>query len=107
QPIETVTGVRELLEPLMSATGRPQPLVRELPPSPGSRAERYAQLLSPDAHDVDEATEPDAGAIAPAPAGDPGQVVRLERRVARLESALRSVAAQLGIPDPIGTDGDE
>lgn len=40
-PMETLDVAREMLRALMS---RDEPLVRELPPAPGSRAQRYVQL---------------------------------------------------------------
>src|SRR5215213_316910 len=49
-PMETLDVVRDMLRALSE---RPEPLVRELPPSPGSRAEQYVQLLAPDAHEVE------------------------------------------------------
>src|SRR5918992_502230 len=50
QPMESVDDVKQMLRALSQ---RSEPLVRELPPSPGSRAERYAQLLCPDLHPID------------------------------------------------------
>src|SRR6185436_4047287 len=47
-PIETLPALMELLKPLIE-----RGLVIRLDPSPGSRAERYAQRLSPTAHPVD------------------------------------------------------
>src|SRR5215213_4007045 len=51
-PMETLDVVRDMLRALSE---RPEPLVRQLPPTPGSRADLYAQLLSPEAHDVEAA----------------------------------------------------
>src|SRR5215213_11101574 len=64
-PMETLDVVRDMLRALSS---REEPLVRELPPAPGSRAERYMQLLCPDLHEVDvqPARESSPGALAPA-----------------------------------------
>src|SRR5687768_17301984 len=50
-PMDSLDVVRDMLRALRE---RPEPLVRELPPSPCSRAERYAQLLCPDLHALDE-----------------------------------------------------
>src|SRR5687768_15944233 len=58
-PLESLDVVRDMLRALRE---REQPLVRELPPSPGSRAERYAQLLCPDLHPHD--TPADEGTSA-------------------------------------------
>ena len=49
-PIESLEEAQALLDGLM---GRPEPMVRELPPAPGSRAKRYVQLLCPDLHPLD------------------------------------------------------
>ena len=39
-----------------------EPFVKELPPSPGSRAERYMQLFCPDLHPIDAPTAASARA---------------------------------------------
>src|SRR5258706_1235790 len=49
-PMETTDVVKDLLRALED---RSEPLVRELPPSPGSRAERFVQLLCPGLHAID------------------------------------------------------
>src|SRR3954470_822836 len=56
-PLDSLDVVRDMIRAL---TERPDPLVRQIPPLPGSRAERYMQLLAPE-DDVFE-----AGAAAPA-----------------------------------------
>src|SRR5687768_11603455 len=68
-PLDSLDAVRDMLRALRE---RPEPLVRELPPSPGSRAERYAQLLCPDLHALDEevAARPSGTATASHPARD-------------------------------------
>src|SRR4051812_22704228 len=48
-PIESLEAAKQVVRSLIE---REEPFVRELPPSPGSRAENYLQLLSPDAHDI-------------------------------------------------------
>jgi uncharacterized protein YceH (UPF0502 family) len=48
-PLESLDTVKEILRVLME---REEPMVRLLPPSPGSRAERYTQLLCPDLHET-------------------------------------------------------
>jgi uncharacterized protein len=75
-------------------------LVRRLPPTPGSRAERYVQLLSPDLHPL----EAPAGAYAAvteraAHAESPDLATRiaaLETEVSRLRDQLRDLAQKLG-----------
>src|SRR5688572_3629218 len=48
--LDSMEIVKESLGKLMN---REEPLAREVSPSPGSRAERYGQLLCPDAHPID------------------------------------------------------
>lgn len=85
--------------------GRSPPLVREFPPAPGGRARLYGQLLAPGA--------PAAAAIeaggGPGPAidrADAGpalgaRIERLEADVTRLRAAVATMAAALGMPDPL------
>jgi uncharacterized protein YceH (UPF0502 family) len=92
--------------------------VKQIPPSPGSRAERYLQLLSPDLHDVGEvsadSTSVSAGLDAAAPSAQRGvptvaaadngladRVAALEAEVGQLREALRKFAASLGESDPL------
>ncbi len=49
-PIASLEEAQALLDALMA---RPEPMVKELPPAPGSRAKRYMQLLCPDLHPLD------------------------------------------------------
>ncbi len=100
QPFESLEAVKAMLSALME---REEPLARELPPSPGSRAERYMQLLAPDAHLID----PPATAVAIAATVPGGSAISLSERVTRLEAEttqLRDVvsrfAQMLGEPDP-------
>lgn len=94
--LDTTDVVKEMLTALAS---REEPLVRELPPSPGSRAERYMQLLCPDAHPID------APAAAPAAPHASNQtmndrIAALEAEVATLKDVVRKLAAGLGEADP-------
>jgi uncharacterized protein len=99
-PVESLEVARGLLDALMT---RPEPFVRELPPSPGSRAERYVQLLCPDLHPLD-APPPAASAMAapsalsrsPAEPSLTERVTKLEAEVASLREALNKLAAALG-----------
>ena len=93
--------VRALLEAMMA---RAEPLVRQLPPQGGGRAERFAQLLCPDLHPLDEApAAPSHGkAAGGAPAADPALTQRIERLEAQLERLTRIVehlARSLGETD--------
>jgi uncharacterized protein YceH (UPF0502 family) len=72
---------------------------QRLAPAPGTRAERYVQLLSPGLHPVEAAAAPRPSA---APAGDAGagglssRVDTLEAEVRRLRRQLQSLAERLG-----------
>lgn len=72
-----------------------EPLVRVLPPSPGSRAPRWVQLLCPDLHPLDSVAP--SGAMAgesadAAPVGGSAQASRLEALEARVEQLERQLA---------------
>lgn len=105
-PLESIDVVKNMLRALAE---RAEPLVGDLPPSPGSRADRYAQLLCPDLHPVDApppAPEPARAAPAPSPAtgnaaGLTHRIVQLEAQVEMLRAALRRLAAAVGEPDPL------
>ncbi len=102
-PLESLDAVKELLRALME---REEPLVQQVAPSPGSRAERYAQLLCPNLHDL-EAPSPassPARIAEPAPA-DPlvKRIESLEAEVADLKQTVRKLALALGEPDPAAT----
>ena len=75
-PLESLDVVKNMLRAMQE---RGEPLVRELPPAPGSRAERYAQLLCPNLHPLDLPVEASVaprgashGAAASADAPRPG-----------------------------------
>jgi uncharacterized protein len=77
-------------------------LVRRIPPAAGSRAERFAQCLAPDAHPLEATPQADmaAGTTARAPRSTPPDdaVAMLEKRVTRLERQLADLAEKLGEP---------
>jgi uncharacterized protein len=86
-PLESLDRARDMLRAL---TERPEPYVRELPPLPGSRAERYAQLLCPDLHPLD------APPAQPAHETTSTQTSSgLSERVEKLESEVESLRARL------------
>jgi uncharacterized protein len=103
-PFESLDAVKDMLTALMS---REEPLVRQLPPAPGSRAERYVQLLCPDLHPIDVTPADSASASAPASSGGlTARVDALQAEVATLKSALRKLAASIGEPDPLPDETD-
>lgn len=102
-PLESLEITQNVLQSMVE---RPEPLVVELAPEPGSRARRYAQLLAPAAHPLDVPTgsitdatsdsQPDRS-LSPAAESDLAlRVQQLEHEVASLRDALRDLAAKLG-----------
>src|SRR3954467_6347421 len=49
-PLESLDVVKDMLRALAE---RPEPFIKQILPAPGSRAERYVQLLCPDLHRID------------------------------------------------------
>jgi uncharacterized protein YceH (UPF0502 family) len=101
-PLDSLDVVRDMIRAL---TERPEPLVRQIAPAPGSRAERYLQLLAPEAHG-EGAQQDGAAADVPAAAGGPSlsaRVAALEAEVASLKDAIRKLAASLGETDFLTT----
>jgi uncharacterized protein YceH (UPF0502 family) len=97
QPFDSIESVKNMLAALMS---REEPLARELPPMPGSRAERYMQLLCPQMP-----TAPDEHEIIAPPGSGSNSLARrvevLESQLAELRNALRKLALSIGEPDPL------
>ncbi len=91
QPMDSLDVVRDMLRALSE---RPEPFVKELPPAPGSRAERYVQLLCPDLHDVEGGASPTAPTTQLA-AGSPAVSSSLAERVSRLESEVAQLRETL------------
>jgi uncharacterized protein YceH (UPF0502 family) len=83
-PLESIDRVKEVLRAL---TDRPEPYVKQIPPSPGSRAERYVQLLCPELHDIGATGQLPS---TPAPDGFPSSDT-LAARVEQLETEVRSL----------------
>ncbi len=91
QPLENLDVVRAALTRLME---RPEPLVQRIP---GGRAERFAQLLCPKLHPLEEsAATPDVPA---SPAASPDRLERLEQEVAGLRQMIQRLAEALGASD--------
>lgn len=81
-PIESLEALMAILEPLRAGG-----VIERLPPQPGSRAERYVQLLCPGLHPVES---PAATVAASAPAAE-----SLAARVATLETEVARLAAEV------------
>lgn len=99
-PLESLEAVEGILRQLDE-----QMLCRRLPPDPGGRAERYAQLLCPDAHPLDQpaprsesrpGTHPDSGGGA-SHGAERELIAALADRVADLERRMLELEEQLGI----------
>jgi uncharacterized protein YceH (UPF0502 family) len=98
QPFESLERVTEMLRALME---RSDPLVKLLPASPGSRAEKYAQMLAPDDRATESQSASDAPvASAPSTPGLADRVAALESEAVMLRAAIQSISQQLGIQDP-------
>ena len=102
QAFESLEAVKNMLTALMT---REEPMVRELAPAPGSRAERYMQLLCPELHPIEVGSGSQASAEMPITSGPSlsSRVKMLEAEVATLREGLRRLAQAIGEPDPLAT----
>lgn len=83
-PFASTDDVKIVIDTLMR---RDPPFVQRIAPAPGSRAERYGQLLCPDLHPVD-VTECMPGSTPPVPAAGQLMDTQLVERVDRLETEV-------------------
>jgi uncharacterized protein YceH (UPF0502 family) len=84
--IESLERMMEALHPLME-----HGYAQRIDPAPGSRAERYVQLLCPDLHPIDRA----AAAVPPNSPGLAERVEKLEAEVAQLQRQVDELLARL------------
>ena len=96
QAFDSLEAVEGVLQGLSSRAEPSSPLVRELPPAPGSRAPRWMQLLCEDLHPITSA----AGAASPMPARlemprSDDRIEQLEARVAALEATVAELKTLL------------
>ena len=117
-PYESMEIVQNVLDGLMTRT---PPLIRHLPPLPGSRAGRFAQTLAPNTHPAESAGGGETGtaianaSVSPTPsrasaapaavaaantAALETRIAALEAEVATLRAALTTLATALGETDP-------
>jgi uncharacterized protein YceH (UPF0502 family) len=99
--METLDATRDLIRALGD---RPEPLVRELPAAAGTRAEKYVQLLCPNAHPLDTAVATSSTPTPTLERGGPSlneRVTALEAEVAALRGELKRLCAALGGEDAI------
>ena len=87
-PLESLEVVGNLLDAMRS---REPALVEELPPIPGTRANRWRQLLCPDLHPIDVGST----AAIPSPAVSPRRPGEDEQRLEALEQRLAELAAKI------------
>lgn len=87
-PLESIEVVQGLLNAMMM---REEALIKELPPTPGSRANRFVQLLCPDLHPVDAPAAVASNPSKPSSAGPTlaERVAKLEAQVAELRQAIQ------------------
>ncbi|MGP1345400.1 MAG: YceH family protein [Phycisphaerales bacterium] len=102
QPIDSMDTAQNILDALINREAGS--LVQELPPAPGSRAKRYAQLLSPGAHPLN--APPNAATIdsptthrtqTPAPTTNTPSNADLLERIEALERRINTLESQLGV----------
>ncbi len=94
--------VRNLLGSMMQRQAGP--LVTRLDPATGSRAERYAQLIAPDAHVLDSSDDsPSLGRTTTATKLKTleSRVDTLESQLAEMSTALTALSGSLGEPSPL------
>lgn len=89
--LESTDVVKNIIDGLM---GRPEPFVRELPPAPGDRAPRYAQLLCPEAHPLD--APPAVASVSVPPRHVPDDLRQRVENLEREMERLKLVISQLG-----------
>jgi uncharacterized protein YceH (UPF0502 family) len=90
-PTPTLEALQARLAKLME-----KGYAKRLPALPGERAERYVQLLSPDAHPLDQ-PGPVAHTARSAPAPDlEARVLALETKVGDLSAKIERLVQQLG-----------
>ena len=92
QAFDSLEAVEGVLQGLSTRSEPSQPLVRELPPAPGSRAPRWMQLLCEDLHPIV------SGGVAASPAPVRVEAPRSDERMEQLEArvaALEATVAEL------------
>jgi uncharacterized protein YceH (UPF0502 family) len=109
-PIESLEMAKNIVQQLIDKS---EPLVKQIAPAAGSRAERYVQLLCPELHAIGETEEgvpaesSQRGTVGAAAMTLGERVSQLEGEVAMLHGALAKLAAEIGATDPFaGREGD-
>ncbi|MHC4993059.1 MAG: DUF480 domain-containing protein, partial [Planctomycetota bacterium] len=91
--LESLEAVEAILQ---SLGARDQPLAQKFPPAPGSRAPRFAQLLCPELHPIEEGPAVIAATHVEAPSPGKPAIADLSARVERLEAEVARMAQVLG-----------
>lgn len=92
-PLESMEIVENVLA---SMKNREQPLVREVPPEPGSRAGRWAQLLCPSLHAFNDPSAPRSESHdAPAAVAPAASSSNVNARLDALEREVESLKEQV------------
>jgi uncharacterized protein YceH (UPF0502 family) len=94
-PLESLEAAQALVHGMMT---RPEPLLRELPPLPGSRAVRYVQLLCAELHPIDSTVNASATNTPQTTSSSSlaDRVSQLENEVAQLREELAKLRQDLG-----------
>ncbi|MCY2954317.1 MAG: DUF480 domain-containing protein [Planctomycetota bacterium] len=102
--LDSMEIVEEMLKKMME---REEALVKELPPSPGSRAERFMQLLCPEAHPVEAVVGvvSEAAVVGTSGRSMAERIGQLEAEVARLKEVVKKLSVSLGEGDPFAAGG--
>lgn len=114
QAFESLDAVVGFLRGLME---KQPPMVKRLPPAPGTRAEKYMQLLGEESAESAESEAGDMEEESPEPSAAPSprsaptdsgellaltsRVTALEAETAALRAAVRRMAADMGMADPL------
>jgi uncharacterized protein YceH (UPF0502 family) len=105
--MHAIESLEEAQTRLRAMAEREEPLVKELGPAPGSRANRFMQMLCATAHQVEAAPQVAVPSTSDAGGSLGDRVARLEREVAVLRSALSKLAVSVGEQDPFtNNEGD-
>lgn len=94
--LESTDVVQNILDQLMQ---RDPPLARRVAPAPGSRAQRFAQLLSPDLHPIDGPSQSGPAAptapAAPSTAAGAAPDRELAQRIDAMEQEIATLREQI------------
>ncbi len=100
-PLESIEITRNVLQSLMTKGDPTGPLIREIPPEPGSRVSKFDQLLCPSLRPegTETTAESDTGRRSSdlVPPGTSERLASLEAEVARLRRLVEQIARSAGL----------